>query len=74
LFNKNLGTRDVDPNDADFRLRRIRIQKSDFYSVLMALFEILRGWIKAWFKYNICCITQVLQLLLKVKPHILNIN
>jgi hypothetical protein len=43
LFNKNLGTRDVDPNDADFRLRRIRIQKSDFYSVLMALFEILRG-------------------------------
>jgi hypothetical protein len=41
-----LGTRDVDPNDADFRLRRIRIQKSDFYSVLMALFEILRDRIK----------------------------
>jgi hypothetical protein len=42
LFNKNLGTRDVDPNDTDFRLRRIRILKSDFYSVLMALFGILR--------------------------------
>jgi hypothetical protein len=37
-----LGTRDVDPNDVDFRLRRIRILKSDLYYVLMALFEILR--------------------------------
>jgi hypothetical protein len=44
LFNKNLGTRDVDPNDADFRLRRIRILKSDFYSVLIA-----------WTLNNFCC-------------------
>jgi hypothetical protein len=42
LFNKNLGTRDINPNDTDFRLGRIRIPKSDFYSVLMAPVEILR--------------------------------
>jgi hypothetical protein len=42
LFNKNLGTWDVDPNDADLRLRKIRILKSDFYSVLRTLFEIHR--------------------------------
>jgi hypothetical protein len=41
LFNKNLETRDVNLIDTDSTLRRIRILKSDFYSVLRALFEIL---------------------------------
>jgi hypothetical protein len=74
LSNKSFGTRDVNPKDTDSRLRRIWILKSDFYSVLRALFETLRDGIKARCNCNICFITQVIQCLFKVKPHIMNIN